>query len=55
MINLMPDAIKKEVKDARSNAILARWSIIGLIGFGILVLIFSIVYLIYVQTKVNGA
>ena len=52
MINLMPDAAKKEIKAARSNAILARWAIIILIAFGILVFIASTVYLIYAQTKV---
>lgn len=54
MINLMPDAQKKEIKAARSNAIMARWGILALIAFGILVLIVSSIYLIYVQTKANG-
>jgi t-SNARE complex subunit (syntaxin) len=55
MINLMPDAAKKEIKAARSNGILARWSILILIIFGILVLVVSSAYLIYVQANINGA
>ena len=55
MINLMPDEAKKEIKAARANAILAQRSILALIAFGILVLIVSAGYLIYVQTKATGA
>jgi len=55
MINLMPDAAKKEIKAARSNAIMARSGILLLIAFGILVIVASSAYLIYVQTKVSGA
>lgn len=51
MINLMPDADKKEIRAARANVILARYIMIILMAFVFLLLLLAGSYVVLTQTK----
>ena len=54
MINLMPDAEKKELRAARTNVILARYSVVVVLAFAFLVLLLAGSSLILTQTKTSA-
>lgn len=51
MINLMPDEIKKEIRAARVNVMLARYIIVIIAAFLFLVMLLAGSYVVLTQTK----
>lgn len=54
MINLMPYDVKKEIRSARVNVILARYIMIILLAFGFLILLLGGSYVVLTQNKASA-
>ena len=54
MINLMPDAAKKEIRSARMNVVLTRYIIVIILAFAFLSLLLAGSFVVLTQTKASA-